>query len=394
MKSLLKIWFVALLLAVFASGCGCGGGGEGAGETMVNLVSIEVTPEKPSIGLGTHQQFMATGIFSNNTRQDITTTVTWSSEVEAVATISNEAGSKGLAVSTAVGSTTITATTGTISGSTTLTVTPATLVSISVLPANPSIGLGTTLQLTALGTFSDNTTQDITTSVDWTSSDNTVATIGDTSGSKGSATALAAGSTTIVASSGGISSSTVLTVSAVSLVSISVTPQNKTVRQQSSVQYSAMGTFSDNTTQDITASVIWSSSNTAIAAISNAAGSKGLAIAVGPGSTTITASLGDISGSTSLTVSPATLVSIAVTPAITITSFDTNIQYKAIGTYSDNTTEDLTQVVTWSSSNPSIATISNEPGSKGLATTDHKIGSTTITATLGGISGSAILTDP
>ena len=390
MKSPLRIWFVALLLALFASGCGCGGGGD----NPIDLVSIEVTPVNPAIALGTHQQFTATGIFSNNARQDITTTVTWSSETESVATISNVTGSNGLATSSAAGLTKITATSGTISGSTTLTVTPATLVSISVLPANPSIALGTHQQFTALGTFTDNTTQDITTSVDWTSSDNSIATIGDTAGSKGLATALAAGSTTIVASSGSISGSTILTVTPVSLVSISVTPENQTVKNHSSVQYTARGTFTDNTTQDITASVIWSSSDIAIATIGKAEGSKGLATAVGPGSTTITAASGDISGSTSLTVSAVTLVSIAVVPAKKIAKFDTTIQYTATGTYSDNTTEDLTQVVIWSSSDLSIATISNAPGSRGLATTDHKVGSTTIKATFGGISGSAILIDP
>jgi hypothetical protein len=83
-----------------------------------------------------------------------------------------------------------------------------TLFSITVTPANPSIAPGTTEQFTATGTYSDNTTRDITTSVTWNSDTTAVATIDST----GLATAVATGSTTISASSGSISDSTLLTV--------------------------------------------------------------------------------------------------------------------------------------------------------------------------------------
>ena len=65
------------------------------------------------------------------------------------------------------GTTTITATepeTGKV-GSTTFTVTSAVVVSIAVTPAAPSQALGYTQQFTATGTFSDSSTQDLTTVV-------------------------------------------------------------------------------------------------------------------------------------------------------------------------------------------------------------------------------------
>ena len=299
MKVQLKILFVALLLAVFATGCGCGGGG--GEEAPPVLVSIEVTPADPSISLGTHQQFTATGIFSDNSRQDLTKSVTWSPSDASIATISNEAGSQGLAASQAIGSTTIIATYGSVSGSTSLTVTAAGLVSIAVTPPNPSIAQGMHQQFTAIGTFTDNTTQDITTSVQWSSSDTSIATISDTAGSKGLATGLAAGSTSIIAASGSISGSTSLTVTAATLLSITVTPANKIASFHTTIQYTATGHFSDNTTEDITTLVTWSSSDTSVATISNQPGSKGLATTGGVlGTTVITATLGKISGSTSL----------------------------------------------------------------------------------------------
>jgi hypothetical protein len=88
------------------------------------LTSIAVTPANPSIKAGSTQQFKATGTYSDNSTQDITSQVSWSSSNTAVATINGA----GLASGIAGGSTTITATQTSVSGSTSLTVQPTTLV--------------------------------------------------------------------------------------------------------------------------------------------------------------------------------------------------------------------------------------------------------------------------
>lgn len=85
-----------------------------------------------------------------------------------------------------------------------------TLVSISVSPSSPTIQTGTMQQFTATGSFSDNTTKDLTSSATWSSSTTSVASIS----SSGVATAIAVGSTTINAASGTVTGSTTLTVSA------------------------------------------------------------------------------------------------------------------------------------------------------------------------------------
>ncbi|HEY6006727.1 MAG TPA: DUF3443 family protein [Geobacteraceae bacterium] len=170
------------------------------------------------------------------------------------------------------------------------------------------------------------------------------------------------------------------------LVAITVSPANPSVSQVTTQQFRATGTYSDGTTQDLTASVAWKSSNTGVATIS----ATGLATPVGPGTTTITAASGNISGATVMTVTSATLVSIAVTPAAPNIAVGATAQFAATGTFSDNTTQDLTTQVTWSSSAPAVATISNAPGSNGLATAVGA-GTATITATFGGVSGTAVL---
>ena len=82
--------------------------------------------------------------------------------------------------------------------------TSPTLTSIVVTPANPSILTGASQQFTATGTYSDGSTQDITSQAIWTSSDTAVATID----AGGLATGISAGTTMISASLAGVTGST------------------------------------------------------------------------------------------------------------------------------------------------------------------------------------------
>jgi len=87
--------------------------------TSATLVSLTVTPANPSLAAGTKQQFTATGTYKDGSKKNLTSSVTWTSTPPIVATIS----SAGLATAVAAGSTTIQATSGSITGSTGLTVT-------------------------------------------------------------------------------------------------------------------------------------------------------------------------------------------------------------------------------------------------------------------------------
>jgi RHS repeat-associated protein len=109
------------------------------------------------------------------------------------------------------GSTTVTATlNGT--ASTTVTVTPPEIVLLTLSPQGPSRFLGESATFTVNGTYTDGTRQDVSTSVTWSSSNESVATIS----TAGVATTLAAGSTTIKAAvspaPGAVSATTILTV--------------------------------------------------------------------------------------------------------------------------------------------------------------------------------------
>src|SRR5205823_5054271 len=95
-----------------------------------------------------------------------------------------------------------------------------------------------------------------------------------------------------------------------SLTFLQVTPGNASVAASSTQQFSATGKYSDGSSRDLTALVTWGSSSTAVATVD----ANGLVTAVAAGSTNISATLGSISNSTSLTVTAPTISSISVTP--------------------------------------------------------------------------------
>lgn len=196
----------ATITATVQTGAGSVSGTATLTVTPAALASITVSPSAPSVTAGQTQQFSATGVYTDSSQQALSS-ATWTSSNTSVATIDNS----GLATAVAAGTTTITATSNGISGTATLTVTaPApTLVSIAVTPANPSVSAGSTEQFAATGTYSDGSTQTLT-SVTWASSATSVATID----AAGLANAVAAGSTTISATANGVSGSTTMTVTA------------------------------------------------------------------------------------------------------------------------------------------------------------------------------------
>ena len=124
---------------------------------------------------------------TDGSTQDVTGSVTWSSANPGVAAISNDAGTRGLVTTQSIGTTSIVATSDAVVGNTTLTVGAAALVSIDVTPAEATLLVARRQQFTAIGTFTDGTTQDLTSSVTWSSEAVAVATISNGAGAQGRA---------------------------------------------------------------------------------------------------------------------------------------------------------------------------------------------------------------
>lgn len=117
---------------------------------------------------------------------------------------------------------------------------------------------------------------------------------------------MATGGPTITATSGAITGSTTLTVVAAVLTTLRIAPATPSLRVGTTRQLIATGSYSDSSSGDLTTSVTWTS--TAGTSVSN----TGLVTAVAIGSSTVTAALGSITGSATVSVNDA-VVSLAKT---------------------------------------------------------------------------------
>jgi hypothetical protein len=313
---------------------------------------------------GRTQAFVATGTYSDNSTKDITAQLTYQSTNPDVATID----AKGVATALTSGDTNIIATdpVSGIAARNKPKLTVAELKSLTLAPASKFVRPGDTLQLSALGTYDDGTTNvDLTNVVSWTSSSKgTIATVSDSPGTKGLVTGLSPGSITVTATEpesrvrSASSDGQVTVVGA--LVSISVSPAKRALRVGETTRYHAIGSFAGNVTIDITGDVNWSLSVPAVATIDV----TGKATGVSLGDTAVTAVdrttgisshasaadgvLSVVGAMTSLTISPATLV----------LATGASSALKATATFAGRSDSfSVGGRVNWSSSNPTVAKV-------------------------------------
>jgi len=356
--------------------------------SSATVTAVTVTPVAPSVPNGLTQQFAATGTFSDGTTQILTDDVTWASSLLGVGIISDTYGSKGLAQTQTVSvtPTKISATFGIVSGTADMTVTPAALKSIAITPASPSILTLSAGKLTAVGTYTDNTTSDITSQVTWSSSDTSVATI-----SGGTATVLKSGSTTIGASLGTVSQSTSLKATGGNLTGITITPATQTLVKKDAVattgRISATGTFSNGSSRDITGAVTWTAADTSLATAAVASGTLAwvTAVAVTPKAvpTKVTAASGSLSATATVAVTAPLLQSIAFSTTALNPTIGTSAPIAVNATFDDGTTQDVTPFSTWTSNDLTKATIA-AGGLGSERVTGVGAGTTTLSATYGG----------
>ena len=278
-----------------------------------------------------------------------------------------------------------------------LSCTSATAPSIQIVPDGGSIVAGQTLQLVATRHYADGRVENVTRLVEWASSNNAVLRLVSPELKPGLVAAETESTTVFVTArdpeSGEFTTSTFSVArSVLSRIDVNPAPAVSLVRGQTH-SVTAIGTFTDGTTADITSKVLWSSSNEAVAAVSNLEGSRGTVTAIAPGNTSITASdaLTGLVGSTLVFVNgelPA-LVGLTVTPNPETIALNSSTQFAATGVYSDGSTQTLTGQVTWTSSRLATASIDAMGLARALA-----VGDTTITAAAPGtaVRASALLT--
>lgn len=231
----------------------------------------------------------------------------------------------------------------------------AALLSVTVAPASASVPIGATQQFTAMASYADGASRDVTALSTW-STDN--AGVAGVDAGSGLATGVASGTAAIGATFGGKSHSQALTVTAVAVASIAVTPVSASIPIDGVQQFTATATYTDGSSSDVSGSAVWNSASTAVATV----GQNGVAQGVAGGSAVISATLGTKSDSQTLTVRSATLTSVAVTPVGAAIPVGDTRQYTATASYSDGTSANVTSSSNWTSGNPGVVTIDSASG--------------------------------
>jgi alpha-tubulin suppressor-like RCC1 family protein len=344
---------------------------------VTNVKSVTVAPASSDAVQGITKQFSATAQFFTGPDQVITSTAIWSSS-SAIVTI-NSSGLATVGNATTTVTVTITAAFQGKIGTASLKITPSILQAISVTPPNPFSLTGLTQQFTATGQFDNGPSRDITANVTWGVATGTSVTIDNTGSNKGKATATATGTTTISATFGSIVGTTTMKVFPGNVTTLTIIPVNTSIAKKTKRQFTAKATFDTGGTYDVTSSVAWTSTATSTATID---ASSGIATAgASAGTTTIQAVFQSTPATTTatttlLTVTNATLTQVSVTPVSPTIHVGITKQFTATGAFSDNTTQDLALSVSWSSSQPVIATVDNGSG----LVRGETAGSSTITA--------------
>ena len=333
-------------------------------ECMITVTSETIAVEQItlsatslSLKLGDSRTLTATVIPSDATDSQ----VTWSSSDPSVATVSDQ----GEVTAVRAGNCTITATAGGKSAACTVTVSTQEIPVERITLSSTSLSLkeGDSHKLTATVTPSDATDSQVT----WSSSDPSVATVSD----QGEVTAVRAGNCTITATAGSKSAACTVTVSTqeIPVERITLSSTSLSLKEGDSHILTATVTPSDATDSQVT----WSSSDPSVATVSN----TGKVVAVRGGNCTITATAGGKSATCMVTVSAKEIPVERITLSSTTLSLKEGDSHILTATVTPSDATD--SQVTWSSSDPSVATVSNT--GKVVAV---RGGNCTITATAGG----------
>ncbi len=348
------------------------------------LNTIEISPQNTQLINQTSISLTATGIYSDNSVQDITQQVIWSSDKPDIISVSNALNEAGDIRALSPGNATISASINNLSSSINIPVTADTIDGISILfEGSNTLAKGTKKTLTATGNYASGTSQDLTQQVTWQSVTNTICTVSNANNNAGILIGLNVGSCTLSARFSGTVATTSFTISNATLMSITLSPTELNLANGTQGQLQATGVYSDASVQDLSSQVIWSASSPSIASMNN----SGLVTALSEGSGSISASYLDVSTTTNITVSSAILQSIEITPTALTLNETLDQQLIAIGRYSDESTQNITQSVIWESANNLFVAVSNESNNAGFASA-LSAGTTTITATLGSLSDS------
>ncbi len=301
--------------------------------------SVSVSPSSHTLRSAGATVQLSAAVRDQNNNPMSGQTVNWTSANTAVATVSQA----GLVTAVSNGNAQITARAGNASGTASITVAEPVPTRVAITPSSHTLeAIGATVQLEA--SVRDQNNNGISgQSITWASMDEAVATVS----AAGLVTAVSNGMAEIKAQSGNLSSNAAITVSQVpASVSTAVDPDSTTLTDADQTLQLAATVSDANDVAIEDAAVIWSSGDESVATVDE----DGLVSPVGSGTTEITATIGEVSDSVTVTVqlpSPdlATLMAIYnATDGMNWTNDDNWLSEEPVNTWHGVTLNDAARV--------------------------------------------------
>jgi trimeric autotransporter adhesin len=298
--------------------------------------------------------------------------VTWSSSDATIASVSSD----GVVNTLAEGEVTLRADMNGQTATAALKINGNPVAAITVSPSNNTIYPGEVLQLTA-ASYDDNRRSLPSKGLSWSTSDPSIATVTGT----GRVKAIAKGLVVITAQADGKRASATVNVLGTPVATVAVSLAKSSIGVGQTTTATAL--LKDSQGNTLTDKIVaWQSSNPALATVN----ASGVVTGVAAGTVTISAISDGKVGSASLSITQSRAVTVAITPASPTAMVGRSAQLGL--DVRDATGAVLTgRPVTWASATPAIATISSTGMVSALS-----VGSTTITATVDGVSATAQFT--
>ncbi|MCH5239615.1 MAG: Ig-like domain-containing protein [Muribaculaceae bacterium] len=295
----------------------------------IEASSVSLDQENISLKIGESLTLNATVNPENTTYKD----VMWDTNDPSVAVVNN-----GVVTAVGVGTANIRAMVGQVTANCSVTVTPIEAQSITLNTTSEAVFIGQSLQLTATVNPENTTDKTIT----WISDNASVASVSTT----GEVIAIAQGTANITAECGNVKATCSVTVNPIPSEQLVMNYSALTLKIGAAQQLTASVYPTNTTDQTIT----WTTSDSSVVSVK-----EGLVTAVGVGTATITAQNGSQTAACTIIVEPI-LAEQVILGLSSITINVNGTQSLQAGVLPANTTD---PVLTWTSLNPEIATVTN-----------------------------------